>query len=185
MELERLIKPGSAQSVRLGPTVLSYVELDRMSARVAALLLARGVRPGERVAVMLARVVELPGVYYGVLRAGAVVVPVEVTATSDQVATRLAATAARVVFAWHECLDAAEAGARRAGADYVVVHPASFHVLLDDVALGHDHVEREPGDLAVLLHSSNGGDVVGLTYADLDGRVMPLSTEEEMDAQGH
>jgi long-chain acyl-CoA synthetase len=185
MRLERLIKPGPTQSVRLGPTVLSYVELDRMSARVAALLLARGVLPGERVAVMLARVMELPGVYYGVLRAGAVVVPVEVSASADEVATRLTETGARVVFAWHESLDAAEAGARRAGADYVVVHPASFHVLLEDVALGRDLVERGPDDLAVLLHSTNGGGVVELTYADLAGRVMPLTTEEEMDAQGH
>jgi long-chain acyl-CoA synthetase len=43
--------------------------------RVAGMLLARGVRPGDRVGVMLPNVPEFAFAYYGVLRAGGVVVP--------------------------------------------------------------------------------------------------------------
>lgn len=176
MELERLITPGPTLVVVLGQTELSYVELDAASGRVAMLLRARGVAPGERIAVMLDRVAELPGIYYGVLRAGGVVVPLGVTSSAPEVAARLVETQARIVFAWHECLDAAEAGARAAGADYVVVHPASFFALLDEVAPSRDRVDREPADEAVIL-ADGGGDVT-LTHADLANVTMPLTLEE-------
>ncbi|MFD7798790.1 AMP-binding protein, partial [Streptomyces anulatus] len=62
-------------ALRLGERVVTYAELDEHSARFAALLRAEGVRPGDRVALMLPNVPEFVVLYYGVLRAGAVVVP--------------------------------------------------------------------------------------------------------------
>src|SRR6266542_4123319 len=62
-------------AVRLDGLALTYRELDERSARVAGLLAARGVEPGDRVGLMLPNVAEFPMLYYGVLRAGAVVVP--------------------------------------------------------------------------------------------------------------
>lgn len=60
-------------AVRPHDTVLTYADLDRRSAAVAALLAARGVRPGDRIAVMLPNVPEFAVAYYAILRAGAVV----------------------------------------------------------------------------------------------------------------
>lgn len=57
-------------ALRLGEQVTSYAELDERSARAAALLRAEGVRPGDRVALMLPNVPEFVVLYYGVLRAG-------------------------------------------------------------------------------------------------------------------
>ena len=62
-------------ALRLGESALSYSELDDASARVAALLEEHSVGPGDRVGVMLPNVPEFAAVYYGVLRAGGVVVP--------------------------------------------------------------------------------------------------------------
>ena len=62
-------------AVRLDDLVLTYEELDERSARVADLLAAAGVEQGDRVALMLPNVPQFPMLYYGVLRAGAVVVP--------------------------------------------------------------------------------------------------------------
>ncbi|MEH0626893.1 AMP-binding protein [Streptomyces stelliscabiei] len=62
-------------ALRLGDQVIGYTELEERSARAAALLRAEGVRPGDRVALMLPNVPEFVALYYGVLRAGAVVVP--------------------------------------------------------------------------------------------------------------
>ncbi|WP_371493845.1 AMP-binding protein [Kitasatospora sp. NBC_00374] len=41
---------GARIAVRHGTTALTYARLDDLSARTAALLQARGVRPGDRVA---------------------------------------------------------------------------------------------------------------------------------------
>src|SRR4051812_5784682 len=54
---------------------LTYAELDAAAARVAGLLRAKGVAPGDRVGVMLPNVPYFPVCYYGALRAGAAVVP--------------------------------------------------------------------------------------------------------------
>ena len=52
--------------------------LDEASARVAALLKSKGIEPGDRVGLMLPNVPYFPAVYYGILRAGGVVVPMNV-----------------------------------------------------------------------------------------------------------
>ena len=58
-------------AVRLDDTVLTYAELDERSSRVANLLTMRGVKPGDRVALMLPNIPEFAVQYYGILRAGA------------------------------------------------------------------------------------------------------------------
>jgi long-chain acyl-CoA synthetase len=60
---------------RLDDMVLTYSELDELSARAAGWLRARGVEPGDRVGIMLPNIVQFPVFYYVVLRAGATVVP--------------------------------------------------------------------------------------------------------------
>src|SRR5580704_436995 len=62
-------------AVRLDDTTLSYAELDQASARVARLLGVEGLQPGDRVGVMLPNVPEFAVIYFAVLRAGGVVVP--------------------------------------------------------------------------------------------------------------
>jgi long-chain acyl-CoA synthetase len=47
---------------------------------MAGLLAARGVEPGDRVGIMLPNVPYFAVVYYGILRAGGVVVPMNVAA---------------------------------------------------------------------------------------------------------
>lgn len=54
---------------------LSYAELDRFANQVAHLLRGRGVKPGERVALACPNRWEFPAIYFGILKAGAVVVP--------------------------------------------------------------------------------------------------------------
>ena len=54
---------------------MTYKMLDDAASRVARLLKDRGLRPGERVGVVLPNVPYFGIVYYGVRRAGGVVVP--------------------------------------------------------------------------------------------------------------
>ncbi len=52
--------------LRVGEIETTYKELDQASARVAGLLGERGLKPGDRVGIMLPNVAEFAVVYYGV-----------------------------------------------------------------------------------------------------------------------
>ncbi len=60
----------------LGDQRVTYAELDETANRVANLLIGRGVRPGDRVQVLCPNLPDFVAVYFGILKAGAVVVPV-------------------------------------------------------------------------------------------------------------
>ena len=79
---------GEKTALRLDELEMSYRALDLASARVAGLLRERGVEPGDRVGLMLPNVPEFAVVYYGVLRAGAVVVPMNVLLKQREVTER-------------------------------------------------------------------------------------------------
>ncbi len=66
-----------AEAVRSGDRALTYAELDRAADGAAGALVARGVRPGDRVAVLLDRGVDLVITLLGVLKAGAAYVPID------------------------------------------------------------------------------------------------------------
>ncbi len=55
---------------------VTYRELDLLSNRLANTLIERGIAPGDRVAVYLPNGIELVVALCGVLKAGAIVVPV-------------------------------------------------------------------------------------------------------------
>ncbi|MFI6907026.1 class I adenylate-forming enzyme family protein [Nonomuraea sp. NPDC050394] len=64
---------------------LTYAELDHMSASVAAALAERGIRPGDRVSLYAHNRWEWVVAYHAVLKAGAVVNPINVMLTADEV----------------------------------------------------------------------------------------------------
>ena len=75
----------SRTALALGDAELSYAELDAASARVAGMLRARGLGPGDRVGVMLPNVPQFAMAYYGVLRMGGIVVPMNPLLKSREV----------------------------------------------------------------------------------------------------
>jgi long-chain acyl-CoA synthetase len=155
-------------AVRLDDLLLTYADLDRHSARVAALLADLGVRAGDRVAVMLPNVAQFAVIYYGVLRAGAAVVPMNPLLKEREVAYYLTDSQARLCFAWHGCAEEAVAGAQRAGTDCVPVD-AAFVDSLPEAHHGGAAV-RDPDDTAVILYTSGTtGQPKGaeLTHANL------------------
>jgi long-chain acyl-CoA synthetase len=166
-------------AVRLDDTVLTYRDLCDRSGRVAALLAARGVRPGDRVAVMLPNVPQFAVVYYGILRAGAVVVPMNPLLKEREVAYYLGDSAASAILAWPGCADDATAGAARAGVPALVVD-ASFDALLDSNEPVDGAAERSGTDTAVILYTSGTtGQPKGaeLSHANLSTNTEVMATD--------
>jgi long-chain acyl-CoA synthetase len=77
---------------------LSYGELDRMMDRVAAALLARGIRPRDTIAICAATSIEYVAIFLGALRIGVVVAPLAPSATAESLATMIADSGAKIVF---------------------------------------------------------------------------------------
>ena len=141
-------------AVRLDHTVLSYGALDDLTARVAGLLRARGVAPGDRVGLMLPNVPQFAVAYYGILRAGAIVVPMNVLLKRREVAFYLGDPGAKLVFAWHEFAAEAEAGAAEAGAECIIVRPGDFEQVLAGATPAREIADRVGSDTAVILYTS-------------------------------
>jgi len=141
-------------AIRLGDVELTYRELDVASARLAALLRAKGVQQGDRVGVMLPNVTEFPIAYYGVLRAGGVAVPMNVLLKRREIAFYLEDSGAQILLAWHGfCAEACD-GAEDAGAELVEVEPASFAGMLADFEPAFELADTAEDDTAVILYTS-------------------------------
>ncbi|WP_328920225.1 long-chain fatty acid--CoA ligase [Streptomyces sp. NBC_00208] len=85
-------------AVVLGVQRLTYAELDTAARRVANLLRSRGIEPGDKVALSCPNLPWFPIVYYGILKAGAVVVPLNVLLKGREIAYHLADSEAKAYF---------------------------------------------------------------------------------------
>ncbi len=143
-----------AVAIRLDDTAITYRQLDAASQRVAGLLRDRGVQPGDRVAIMLPNVPPFAVLYYGILRAGAVVVPMNPLLKAREVAYYLGDSGARLMFVWEGFAEEAIAGAEHSGTEAIVIEPAGFTTLLASSAPVADVVDRDGADTAVILYTS-------------------------------
>jgi long-chain acyl-CoA synthetase len=105
--------------------VVTYEQLDGATARVRGAAAREGPAPGDRVGRHAAHVPYFALAYYGVLRAGGVVVPMNVLLKGREVTFYLTDPEAKLMFAWHGFAEAAQVGAAEAGAEVINVAPAS------------------------------------------------------------
>jgi long-chain acyl-CoA synthetase len=145
---------GDRVAVKLDDVELSYEMLDEATRRIAALVQASGLEPGDRVGIMLPNVPYFPAVYFGVLRAGGVVVPMNVLLKGREVRFYLEDPEARLLFAWHDFADAAENGADEAGAECILVKPGEFEQRVAEHEPAEGVADRAGDDTAVLLYTS-------------------------------
>jgi long-chain acyl-CoA synthetase len=147
-------KHGARPAVKLDDQVMTYETLNEGAARVAGLLRQRGVGPGDRVGIMLPNVPDFVILYYGILRAGGVVVPMNVLLKGREVRFYLADSQAKQLFVWHEFADAGQAGSAEAGADVITVAPGEFERLLAAAPVDIADAPRDPSDTAVIIYTS-------------------------------
>ncbi len=105
--------------LRLGETSMSYGELDAAARGVAAALLERGVQPNDKVAVLIPNVPEFTISYFGILYAGATVVPINVLASAPEVDYFLRDSKAKLLIGHTSFDEVGSKGAEAAGVPFV------------------------------------------------------------------
>ncbi|WP_190029714.1 AMP-binding protein, partial [Streptomyces xanthochromogenes] len=137
--VRQVARTPDAPAVTDGESSLTYAELDVRADRFAGELVARGVRPGDAVAVLLRRSVEMVTTVLGLMKAGAVYVPLDVRYPAERIRHVLTETGARLLVTddpsepqpgAEECelIGAASIGAAETepgGPGEVTVHPES------------------------------------------------------------
>jgi long-chain acyl-CoA synthetase len=141
-------------AVKLDDIVLNYALLDAGVARAAGMLRSKGVETGDRVGLQMPNVPYFPVVYYGVLRLGAVVVPMNPLLKGREVEYYLSDSGARLMVAWHDFAAPAGEGSEAAGAECVITKPGEFEQLLGGADPVEEVVERADDDPAVIIYTS-------------------------------
>jgi long-chain acyl-CoA synthetase len=154
-ELASAVADGAERpAVKLDDLVLNYGLLDAGAQRAAGLLRAHGVEAGDRVGMQLPNVPYFPVVYFGALRLGAVVVPMNPLLKGREVGYHLKDSGAKVLVAWHGFAEPAQAGSEEAGAECILVTPGEFEQALGEAEPVEDIADRADDDPAVIIYTS-------------------------------
>lgn len=142
---------------------VSYRELRDMAERTAGWLASRNIEAGERVAILADNAARWCAAYLGMLRAGAVAVPLDTAYSAAQIATLLVDSGARLIFTSGEYVAIVEDAVRAVRNPPAIVvlggsaAPVSAHQAFDSV-LAHAPAggacPATSGDPAVILYTS-------------------------------
>ncbi|NHU48858.1 long-chain fatty acid--CoA ligase [Rhodococcus sp. A14] len=140
-------------AIRLDDIVVTYAELDGLTARAAGWLRDRGIEPGDRVGIALPNVVAFPVLYYGLLRVGATVVPMNPLLKSREIEHHLRDSGAALALVWRTVAAEAESAAAATGTDLVVIDGETLAATADWPS-SPAVTARDDADTAVILYTS-------------------------------
>jgi long-chain acyl-CoA synthetase len=159
-------------AIVFGDTRLSYEQLSAAANQVANLLIERGIKPGDRVAISCPNLPYFTIIYFGILKAGATVVPLNVLFKPREVAYHLSDSGAKAVFAFEGTPDLPIGEAAWAGFNETDTCEHFFMIKLDSTMPEpleppefygplvakqpptFDTVPRADDDVAVILYTS-------------------------------
>ncbi len=174
---------------------LTYGELDELSDRLAVALEAAGIEPGDAIALQLPNIPQFLIAYFGILKAGAVVVPLNPLLKAPEMAFHLGDCRAKILITWEGVLGDAGKGAEAAGLTriYAVGHAEDapgaepFERLLAVPAKGHVIASRTLTDTAVIVYTSGttglpkGAELTHMQLymnADIPGRLFDVQSDD-------
>ncbi|NGN98375.1 long-chain fatty acid--CoA ligase [Grimontia sp. S25] len=153
-------------AVRMADTAFTFEQLDKLAANVAHHLVSLGLGPGDKVALSCPNIPYFPIAYYGILKAGCVVVPMNVLFKPREIAYHLNDSDAKAYL----CFDGTEElpmgtfgqeGFKHAeGCEHFVSMPGnessahSLQVWLSEPSQPFEAVSRQGDDTAVILYTS-------------------------------
>ncbi len=150
--------------VHINELTFSYAQVDEISGRIATTLKGLGLQPGDKVAVQLPNLPQFLFTYFGILKAGLVMVPLNPLLRAPEVAYHLEDSDAKVLVTFEMFAEEAFKGAQQVDGvtTYVVNMPGNDQrpegtkhydelYFADDT---RDIVPLSPDDTAVLLYTS-------------------------------
>ncbi len=147
----------------------SYAQLDNAANQVANTLIAKGISPGDKVVLACPNLMAFPAIYYGVLKAGAVVVPINVLLKAAEIAYVLRDCEARAFFCFEGSVEQPLGREALAALELIDGAPHFFLIAQQPVALAGGatletllagqstapcHVPGDANDTAVILYTS-------------------------------
>ena len=165
-------KYGERDAVVLGDNRMTYAELNGAANKVAHVLKERGIEPGDKVALSCANLPYFTMVYYGILKAGATVVPLNVLLKGREVTYHLDDSDAKAYFCFEGTADlpiGKEGHAGFEGADgceqffVITADPSAASPIDGTETLGQavaeapatfETAETDEDDTAVILYTS-------------------------------
>jgi len=185
--------PGKTALVA-GKRRLGFTELDVMSDRLAAALVRRGIVRGDRVALFMANSFEAVVAIIALLKAGAVLAPVDPAAKSDKLALVLNDCRAAAIITQARLAGTAAAALARADSVRIVVvagggaAPAAAGCLsFEEAVTTTGNAPAEPGDAgdpAMIFYGAQlPGSLTGVlsTHASMIERVATYQLESSAD----
>jgi long-chain acyl-CoA synthetase len=159
------------EALIFGDLRLTYAFVNTIANQVADLLRSRGVRPGDKVALACPNLPYFPMVYFGILKAGAVVVPLNVLLKRREIAYHLEDSDAKALFCFEGTpelpLGAEGRGAFEdvPGCEHLIVlpvtplaaetpHGESLWAAIDGRSGEFETARTEATDTAVILYTS-------------------------------
>ncbi|HWV26513.1 MAG TPA: long-chain fatty acid--CoA ligase [Aeromicrobium sp.] len=122
------------EAIVFGDTRLSYAQVNGAANQVANLLVSRGIEPGDKVALSCPNLPYFTIIYFGILKAGATVVPLNVLLKAREVAYHLADSDAKAYFAFEGTADLPIGDAAWAGFNDTPSCEHFFLIKLDSAA---------------------------------------------------
>ncbi|MEM6287613.1 MAG: amino acid adenylation domain-containing protein [Bacteroidota bacterium] len=162
---ESAARAPDAEAFRFSDSALTYAGLAERSARLAHVLAAEGVRPGDRVGVYLRKGLETAVAVYGILRAGAAFVPLDPKLPPARLGAVLRDAGVGHVVS-HDALRAqllalgaeAPAGLRLVGPEAADLEAAGLETIswaeVDAAPASGPLVTWDAGDMAYLMYTS-------------------------------
>jgi long-chain acyl-CoA synthetase len=157
-------------AVRLDEEVLDYRTLAGRTGSVAQALRGRGVRPGDRVGLLVPNLPIFVVCYYAILSTGAIVVPMNPLFKRREIAYHLRDSETSLLLAWPGSAAEAVEGADAAGVTRLLLEPEVTADLCATPAGALRPEARGPSDTAVILYTSGTTGVpkgAELTHANL------------------
>ena len=151
---ESAARTPQAVAIKLDEFELNYAVLEQGAMRVAGMLERWGVEPGDRVALMVPNIPQFALLYYGILRAGAVVVPLNVLSSRREVEFFMRDSGAGLLFVFELFEQVGRGGAEDAGAGTIIVDRERFAQAVLGSEPRTEIVQRAGEDTAVMLYTS-------------------------------
>ncbi|HEU4910092.1 MAG TPA: AMP-binding protein, partial [Propionibacteriaceae bacterium] len=141
-------------AIKQGEQILSYGDLEDASARFATMLRSHGVKPGDRVAMIMPNVAYFPIVYYAILRVGAIVVPMNPLLKAGEITYTWNDSGAKLAVVFPLFAEEAAKAAGVTGTEVIVTVPGDWDAELARTEPTELVAAGTGEDTAVILYTS-------------------------------